>query len=159
MRVERRQEQSVAENRETAVDGSAARLHVRRWVVAIDPEHASGLCIQCKGVAWRLGDIHDPIDDERGRFKFFQRFGLKHPFLLERLDVRRIDLTKRAVALAGVRAGIHQPVMWFIRCTQQAFVGNLSAQNGQHQRQQTCGNKNATIQKFHSHLDPFRVRR
>src|SRR5262249_17921602 len=36
VRIQRREEKRVAENREAAVDGSAARLHVRRCVVTIN---------------------------------------------------------------------------------------------------------------------------
>ena len=82
----------------------------------------------------RLCEIHDTVDDQRCRQKAVQGLGLEHPFHFQILDVRRIDLAKWAVALAGVGAGVHQPVLGFVGGASQAIEGDLRMERGGRQR-------------------------
>ena len=125
VRVERRQEQRVTEHREAVVHGPAAGLHILRRKVSVDPEHPSRPGVERHGVTRGLRDVHDSIGHQWRGLELFQRLRLKDPLLLEGLDVCRIDLTQQAVALAGIAAGIAQPVLRLLRRTEQALVRNL----------------------------------
>src|SRR5438093_12627664 len=81
------EKQCVTQDRQAAIDGSAARSCVRRGIVAVDPKDAAGFCIESERIARRLSDVHDAVHHERGGFKFLQRLRLKYPLLLEVLHV------------------------------------------------------------------------
>ena len=121
MRVERPHEQRVAEDGDAAVLCAAAHLLPARVGVAIEPEHATGLRIERDDVVGPLREVHDPVNDQRRRLPWTEHLVLHHPFQLEVLRVRRIDLPEQAVALARVAARVGQPVLRLIGRAQEAI--------------------------------------
>ena len=136
VRVERAHEQRVAEDREAAVVGAAADLDVRRDGVLVDPEDAAGLRVERDHVVRPLREVHDAVDDERRRLPRSEHLVLENPLQLEVLDVGRRDLRQRAVALAGVVAGVGQPVLRLVRGAQKPVRRHLCANANGHDRQQ-----------------------
>ena len=65
LRVERRHEQCVAENCHATIHASAARPGRPGRHVLEDPEDAPRLGVEGHHVVRRLGDVHDPVDDQR----------------------------------------------------------------------------------------------
>ena len=125
VRVERAHEQRVAEDRDAAVVGAAADARVGRRRVAVLPEHPAGPRVDGHDVVGPLGDVHDPVDDDRVRLPGAEDLVLQHPLRLEVRHVGRRDLRERAVALAGVRAVVGQPVLRLGRGLEDAIGGDL----------------------------------
>src|SRR4051812_46287378 len=159
MRIERGQVQRVSKNCKAVIHGAAAGPRIRRHHVSVNPEDASGFCIQSHNIAWRLGEIHDSVHDQRRGFEFLQRVGLENPLLLEILHVDGSDLFQQAVTLACVTTRIRQPVFRMIGGVKQEIVCDLSVQDGNQQTRKEHGSQQAFLQELHfSYLAPFKVR-
>ncbi len=123
--VQRAHVQHVAVNGDAAVVGAAAHPLVGRVRVAVLPEHAPGPGIQRQHVVGALRDVHEAVHDDRRGLPGPEHLALQDPLLLQVPHVERRDLPQHGVALAGVPAGIRQPVLGFLRGTQQAIRCHL----------------------------------
>ena len=106
---------------EPAVVGAAADDAILGRCVAIDPERAAGRGVERDDVVLTLGDVHDAVNDQRRGLPVAGDRRLVDPLELQILDVGRRDLGQRAVAGAGVVAGVGQPVLRLVRCGGQAL--------------------------------------
>ena len=93
--------------------------------VAIGPERTAGRRVERDDVVQALGDVHDAVDDQRRGLPVAGDRRLVDPLELQVLDVGRRDLSQRAVARAGVVAGVGQPVLRLARRGGQALRRHL----------------------------------
>ena len=107
----------------------------------VDPEGAARLGVERHDVVGRLREVHNAVDDQRRRLEFLQRLGLEDPLQLKILDVCGVDLFEGAVALAGVAAGVGQPVLWLVGGMEQALGRDLRAERVGNQRNQKNSRK------------------
>ncbi len=138
--VERAGVDDVAKDRDAAVVGAAAHARVGRHGVAVLPEHAAGLRVHRQHVVRPLGDIHDPVHDERRGLPRAEHLIGQNPLELEILDVAGLDLRQQTVALTGIAARIGEPVLRLVRGAQQAIRGDLRIERRRpdDQHQQRC---------------------
>ena len=118
----------------------------------IAPVLTTSLCINRHDVTRGFGDKHDAIDHQWYGFSAVDHWNLVGPFHLEIGDVAGIDFIEPAVALGVQRAGVHQPVFWFVFGVDQALPGNWGEGGGHHrfkllflchQRRRTDGDQQA----------------
>ena len=116
MRVVRRPEDFVAEDRNVALDASVARAdrhdRVRRRgiVGSVFPEQISGGRVERLNDAARVGKIHDAVVDERRPFLSASIVHRPGPREVKLLDVPAGDLIERAIAPGVVGAAPVRPV-------------------------------------------------
>src|SRR5205823_15081202 len=79
VRVERAKKNSVAKNREPAVDPPAARTNVRRQRTLILPDRPARARVERKRSIIRAGGVEHSINDQRRGLKFSSRHGLVGP--------------------------------------------------------------------------------
>ena len=75
--VDGAEKDEVAEYCDAPIDLSAAHAHVVGQRSAITPQRPAGARIERRDVARRLGDVHDAVDDDRGRFELLERVRLE----------------------------------------------------------------------------------
>src|SRR6266404_6450083 len=89
------------------------RLKFLRQISLIPPDGPSRARIDCKSAVILTGSIQDAIHDEGRGFKLAEIAHLKSPLHCQTRGAAGIDLIERAVAPAGIAAGIGEPVLGF----------------------------------------------
>ena len=115
MRVERRLEQSIAEDAEAAIDSAATGDDAAHDVAPVAPDLPAAPRIDRPSGVLRTREVDDAVQRERRRFELAGRVGLKDPLRGEAVDVLRRDLRERTVALAGVIPGVRQPARGIVQ--------------------------------------------
>ncbi len=113
-----------------AVHVPAAQGHVEGDRVLVPPDLHTRLGVKGPDPAVPAGEEHDPVDDDRGGLERVGRrardqsgrAGLEDPGGDHALDVVRVDLVQRAVALPVVGAVVGQPVVGLLAGVEYALV-------------------------------------
>ena len=141
MAVDGAHEQTLAQDRDTAVHASAAGPRLLRGFVAVGPEDAARGAVDRDDVVGRLDGVEHAVHGERRRFEFLERLGLEHPLQFQVLHVGRRDLRERRVTPAEHVARVAEPVVGLRGGAHDAVEGDLRTQrrvrradNQQHDR-------------------------
>ena len=121
MRIKRTHEQQFIENRDAAVVAPAADPEVFGQLVLVAPVLAPGGRVERDHVARRFGNEHHAVDDQRHGLGAVNLRDLVGPLQLEAGDVSVVHLVEAAVPLAIEGAGVHQPILRFVRGVQQTL--------------------------------------
>ena len=125
VRVERRLEQTVAEDSKPAIDEAAARDESARQVAAIAPDLAAAARIDRPPGVERSGHVDDAVEHERRRFELAEGVGLELPLRGQTMDVLRCDLRQRAVPVIGVVAGVGEPARRVLQTVAEILCGEF----------------------------------
>src|SRR4029077_257630 len=94
----------------------------------IHPQRTPGACIQGRGIAWRLGNIQNAVDDKRRGLELTRIVDLVRPCRFQARDVGRVDLVERRIAVALIVARVSQPVARFTLCVENTICTDLRRQ-------------------------------
>ena len=89
----------VANCRDTPIHLTTTRSHIVWKRPAVGPDRPSCLHVERDDVAWRIGDVHDTVEDEGRGFEVMASLHLIHPDGAQLLDVGPIDLIERLAPL------------------------------------------------------------
>ena len=139
MRVERAEENFVAEDGHAAIDMPAAGADVGGDLPLIHPDGASGAGVEGEGAIVLRGGVEDSVNDQRRGFELSGGGSLIDPLGGEAVDVLRVDLIQRAEALSGVVAGVGHPVLRLFGGVQETVGGDLGVRGGQEKESEDTG--------------------
>src|SRR5262249_11712022 len=111
--------------RNAAIHVTAAGPKVIRQCPPVRPDRAPCLRVEGDNVARGIRDVHDTIEHERRCFKMMPSVHLVHPYRLQLLNVRAVDLVEGGIALTVVRSVIGQPAAWLGCGLADSVVGKL----------------------------------
>src|SRR5262249_29569188 len=157
--IERAHIERIARDREAAIVRATAGLVIRGRMVLINPERPARPGVERDDVVRPLRDVHDPIDDQRGRLPGSRDRTLRDPLQFEILDIRGIYLTQSTMALAEIAAGVRQPVVWLLRRIEQALVCHLRHQPVRHRHHENQRRRHEYSSSQTAAHKPFSVRR
>ena len=78
--VQRAHEHLIIEHRHPTVVRTTADPRILRRCVPVEPEDPAGSGIHCHDIIGSLGDIHNPVDNDRVRLPGPKHLILEHPF-------------------------------------------------------------------------------
>src|SRR6476620_1411928 len=151
MRVERRHEQLVAVDGESAVHGAAADLPARWQQTLVMPYLPPGLSVDRPRVILRTGHVQDAVQHDWSRFELTRDASLKRPLRCHLAHVRSRNLRQRAETLAVVATRDYEPACWIRQPLREVRVGDvLGGRWRRHSRHRQDRRGNPT-QALHSH--------
>ena len=121
LRIQGREEQRAAEDRQPAIDLAATRVDAAGQLVLVGPQRPSRFRIERDHVARRAGHVHDAIHHNRRRLDLLTMH-LVDPLRPQPVDVVDCDLIQAAVVMASIIAAVGQPVARFLGGVQEPFI-------------------------------------
>ena len=128
MRIDRRDEDLVAEGGDAAVHLAAAGPQVLGQAPPVGPQRPSRLDVQRDDVARRIGEVHHAVEHQGRGLEMMATLHLVHPQRAQPLHVVAVDLVQRGESFPVVGAVVGEPAARFARGLADAVVGQLRRQ-------------------------------